>query len=116
MGIVFLCKQIKGLLVDWWKEKPLDGEAVPRQSKRRRLHEESVLTSTDEGVYQPKTKETRAAYEAMISIIQQQLGGQPLNIMSGAADEILAVLKNDTFKNADKKKEIEKLLNEIPIK
>ena len=39
---------------------------------------------------------------------QQQLGGQPSSIISGAADEILAVLKNETFKNADKKKEIEK--------
>lgn len=97
------------------EREPLDSEALPsRQSKRRRLQEESVLTSTDEGVYQPKTKETRAAYEAMLSVIQQQLGGQPLNIVSGAADEILAVLKNDTFKNPEKKKEIEKLLNQIP--
>ncbi|KAD2067453.1 hypothetical protein E3N88_41917 [Mikania micrantha] len=85
-----------------------------RQSKRRRLQEESVLTTTEEGVYQPKTKETRAAYEAMLSVIQQQLGGQPLNIVSGAADEILVVLKNDTLKNPDKKKDIEKLLNPIP--
>ncbi|KAK6148524.1 hypothetical protein DH2020_019436 [Rehmannia glutinosa] len=89
-------------------------EAAPPKSKRRRLQEESVLTSSEEGVYQPKTKETRAAYEAMLSVIQQQLGGQPLNIVSGAADEILAVLKNDTIKNPDKKKEIEKLLNPIP--
>ncbi|KAL0446209.1 UNVERIFIED_CONTAM: DExH-box ATP-dependent RNA helicase DExH12 [Sesamum latifolium] len=50
----------------------------------------------------------------MLSVIQQQLGGQPLNIVSGAADEILAVLKNETIKNPDKKKEIEKLLNPIP--
>ncbi|KAL3734464.1 hypothetical protein ACJRO7_023766 [Eucalyptus globulus] len=96
------------------KERDLVAETAPRQAKRRRLREESVLTSTEEGVYQPKTKETRAAYEAMLSVIQQQLGGQPLNIVSGAADEILAVLKNDTFKNPDKKKEIEKLLNPIP--
>ncbi|CAK9183443.1 unnamed protein product [Ilex paraguariensis] len=97
------------------EREPLTSEPMPsRQSKKRRLQEESVLTSTDEGVYQPKTKETRAAYEAMLSVIQQQLGGQPLNIVSGAADEILAVLKNDTIKNPDKKKEIEKLLNPIP--
>ena len=88
--------------------------APVRQTKRRRLQEESVLTSSEEGVYQPKTKETRAAYEAMLSVIQQQLGGQPLNIVSGAADEILALLKNDAIKNPDKKKEIEKLLNPIP--
>ncbi|GKC43010.1 hypothetical protein Tco_1060732 [Tanacetum coccineum] len=85
-----------------------------RQSKKRRLQEESVLTSTEEGVYQPKTKETRAVYEAMLSVIQQRLGGQPLNIVSGATDEILAVLNNDTLKNPDKKKDIEKLLNPIP--
>ncbi|XP_059634391.1 DExH-box ATP-dependent RNA helicase DExH12-like [Cornus florida] len=97
------------------EREPLASEPTPsRQSKRRRILEESVLTSTDEGVYQPKTKETRAAYEAMLSVIQQQLGGQPLNIVSGAADEILAVLKNDTVKNPDKKKDIEKLLNPIP--
>ncbi|GER32011.1 U5 small nuclear ribonucleoprotein helicase [Striga asiatica] len=88
-------------------------DAPPPRTKKRRLQEESVLTSSDEGVYQPKTKETRAAYEAMLSVIQQQLGGQPLNIVSGAADEILAVLKNDNIKNPDKKKEIEKLLNPI---
>lgn len=83
------------------------------QAKRWRLQEESVLTSTEEGVYQPKTKETRAAYEAMLSVIQFQLGGQPFSIVSGAVNEILAVLKNDTIKNLGKKKEIEKLLNPI---
>lgn len=96
------------------KEREPAFDTAPPRSKKRRLQEESVLTSSDEGVYQPKTKETRAAYEAMLSVIQQQLGGQPLNIVSGAADEILAVLKNETIKNPDKKKEIEKLLNPIP--
>ncbi|KAL4388632.1 hypothetical protein GQ457_09G026400 [Hibiscus cannabinus] len=97
------------------KERDPLTEPIPvRQSKRRKLRDESVLTVTEEGVYQPKTKETRAAYEAMLSLIQQQLGGQPLNIVSGAADEILAVLKNEGVKNPDKKKEIEKLLNPIP--
>jgi pre-mRNA-splicing helicase BRR2 len=93
---------------------PLAEPQPDRQSKRRRLQEGSVLTSSEEGVYQPKTNESRAAYEAMLSVIQQQLGGQPLNIVSGAADEILAVLRNETIKNPDKKKEIEKLLNPIP--
>ena len=66
------------------KKKGSDPLAEPQpglQSKRRRLQEESVLTSSEEGVYQPKTKETRAAYEAMLSVIQQQLGGQPLGIV-----------------------------------
>ncbi|KAK8597890.1 hypothetical protein V6N13_095285 [Hibiscus sabdariffa] len=93
---------------------PLAEPVLVGQSKRRKLREESVLAVTEEGVYRPKTKETRAGYEAMLSLIQQQLGGQPLNIVTGAADEILDVLKNEGIENPDKKKEIEKLLNPIP--
>lgn len=85
----------------------------PTKRRKNRLQEVSVLNTTEEGVYQPKTKETRAAYEAMLSVIQQQLGGQPLSIVSGAADEILAVLKKESLKNPEKKREIENLLNPI---
>ncbi|KAF5776704.1 putative RNA helicase [Helianthus annuus] len=84
--------------------------------KRRRVEEESVLTITEEelGVYQPKTKETEAAYETMLSIIQQQLGGQPMSIVTAAAHEILALLNhNKNHDNNKKKKDIEKLLNPI---
>ncbi|KAH7681139.1 RNA helicase protein [Dioscorea alata] len=100
------------------KKKERDPAALeqePRkESKRRRvLQEESVLSLADDAVYQPKTKETRAAYEALLSVIQQQFGGQPQDVLSGAADEVLSVLKNEKFKNPDKKKEIEKLLNPI---
>ncbi|KAK7334959.1 hypothetical protein VNO80_26728 [Phaseolus coccineus] len=99
------------------KKKERDAAAdatVSVPSKRRRVQHDSVLSASDDGVYQPKTKETRAAYEAMLSVIQHQLGGQPLSIVSAAADEILSVLKNDVLKNTDKKKDIEKLLNPIP--
>ncbi|CAM9002212.1 unnamed protein product [Rhodiola kirilowii] len=95
------------------KEHDLLTEQPTRRNKRSRREEESVLNTTEEGIYQPKTKETRAAYEAMLSVIQQQLGGQPLSIVSGAADEILAVLKNENLKNPEKKREIEKLVNPI---
>ncbi|MBA0780530.1 hypothetical protein Gotri_004622, partial [Gossypium trilobum] len=88
-----------------YKGRPPELDEKLKKSKKKK---------EQEGVYQPKTKETRAAYEAMLSLIQQQLGGQPLNIVSGAAEEILAVLKNEGIKNPDKKKEIEKLLNPIP--
>ncbi|KAG6487258.1 DExH-box ATP-dependent RNA helicase DExH12-like [Zingiber officinale] len=98
------------------KKKEREPALEPEQkkdSKRRRLQDESVLSLTDDAVYQPKTKETRAAYEALLSVIQLQFGGQPQDILSGAADEVLAVLKNEKIKNPDKKKEIEKLLNQI---
>eukprot|EP01018_Ginkgo_biloba_P013775 Gb_27895 [translate_table: standard] len=92
------------------REKPVL-DAPKKDGKRRRVQEESVLSIVDDGVYRPKTKETRAAYEALLSTIQQQFGDQPQDILRGAADEVLGVLKNDKIKDPDKKKEIEKLLN-----
>ncbi|KAL3697093.1 hypothetical protein R1sor_011169 [Riccia sorocarpa] len=97
------------------KEKEKSLTDVPKKpSKRQRgSQDESVFTIVDDGMYRPKTKETRAAYEALLSTIQLQFGDQPQDILRGAADEVLAVLKNDKFKDPDKKKEIEKLLNSM---
>ncbi|CAM0948106.1 unnamed protein product [Alopecurus aequalis] len=95
-----------------------DGDVdLPRKRRRRSAaaREESVLSLADDVVYKPQTKETRAAYEAMLSVIQQQFGGQPMDVLGGAADEVLTILKNDKIKNPDKKKEIDKLLNPIPV-
>uniref|UniRef100_A0A0D3ARQ2 RNA helicase n=1 Tax=Brassica oleracea var. oleracea TaxID=109376 RepID=A0A0D3ARQ2_BRAOL len=91
------------------KGRPLerDDTVSDRQSKRHCIRDDDV-------VYQPKTKETRDAYEAMLGLIQQHLGGLPLNIVSGAADEILALLNNDAVNNPEKKLEIQKLLKPIP--
>ncbi|WCJ30807.1 U5 small nuclear ribonucleoprotein helicase putative [Euphorbia peplus] len=91
---------------------PCDSDSL--QAKKRRLfRDQSVLTCTqEEGVYHPKTNETRAAYEALLSVLQQHLGGQPLSIVTDAADEVLAVLKNDSVDQ--QKKEIERLFNPIP--
>ena len=96
----------------------VDPDLPRRDAKRRRraasAQEVSVLSLTDDAVYKPQTKETRAAYEALLSLIQQQLGGQPLDVLAGAAVEVLATLKNDKVKNPDKKKDIEQLVNPIP--
>lgn len=64
-------------------------------------------------VYRPKTHETRQTYEVLLSFIQEALGDQPRDILCGAADEILAVLKNDKLKDRDRKKEIDGLLGTV---
>lgn len=61
-------------------------------------------------VYRPKTQETRQTYEVLLSFIQEALGDQPRDILCGAADEVLAVLKNDRLKEKEKKRETELLL------
>lgn len=39
---------------------------------------------------------------------------QPRDILCGAADEVLAVLKNDRMKDKEKKKDVEGLLGSVP--
>lgn len=64
-------------------------------------------------VYRPKTQETRQTYEVLLSFIQEALSDQPRDILCGAADEVLAVLKNDRLKEKEKKKETETLLGAL---
>ncbi|CAH0388452.1 unnamed protein product [Bemisia tabaci] len=64
-------------------------------------------------IYKPKTQETRQTYEILLSFIQEALGDQPRDILCGAADEVLAVLKNDRLKEREKKRETESLLGPL---
>ncbi|XP_014247747.1 putative U5 small nuclear ribonucleoprotein 200 kDa helicase [Cimex lectularius] len=64
-------------------------------------------------VYRPKTQETRQTYEVLLSFIQEALGDQPRDILCGAADEVLFVLKNDRLKDKEKKVETETLLGSL---
>lgn len=66
------------------------------------------------GFYRPKTKETREAYEAMLSVISSQFTDTPQDVLRGAADEVLAALKNDHMKDPERHKEINSLLGAIP--
>lgn len=61
-------------------------------------------------IYRPKTQETRQTYDVLLSFLQEALGDQPRDILCGAADEVLSVLKNDRLKEKEKKKETEVLL------
>ncbi|XP_064601354.1 U5 small nuclear ribonucleoprotein 200 kDa helicase-like [Liolophura sinensis] len=65
-------------------------------------------------LYRPKTQETRQTYEVLLSFIQAALGDQPRDVLCGAADEVLAVLKNDKMKDKERKKEVEGLLSGMP--
>ncbi|XP_045806633.1 DExH-box ATP-dependent RNA helicase DExH12-like [Trifolium pratense] len=78
-----------------------------------------VFPVVDDGIYQPKTKKTRAAYDTLLILIQQPLpgqplAGQPLSTVRFVADKILEILKNDAVNDRDKKIKIEMLLDCIP--
>ncbi|KAF9810210.1 hypothetical protein SFRURICE_019497 [Spodoptera frugiperda] len=61
-------------------------------------------------LYRPRAQHTRHAYEMLLTFMQSALGDQPRDILCGACDEVLVVLKNDKLKDPEKKKEIEMLL------
>ncbi|TRZ02195.1 hypothetical protein DNTS_030428 [Danionella cerebrum] len=88
-----------------------------RDEDRHDINKMKGLTLLSEGidemvgiVYKPKTKETRETYEILLSFIQAALGDQPRDILCGAADEVLAVLKNDKMRDKERRKEVEQLL------
>ncbi|CAK8692210.1 U5 small nuclear ribonucleoprotein 200 kDa helicase-like [Clavelina lepadiformis] len=64
-------------------------------------------------VYKPRTKETRETYEILLSFIQAALGDQPRDILCGAADEVISVLKNERHRDKERRKEIQSLLGPL---
>ncbi|XP_058793100.1 U5 small nuclear ribonucleoprotein 200 kDa helicase [Phymastichus coffea] len=103
------------------------GKAEERKAKRQKRDEAQHDFTYNKGatvlsdgvdeiagiVYRPKTQETRQTYEVLLSFIQEAIGDQPRDILCGAADEVLAVLKNDKLKEKEKKKETEQLLGSL---
>ena len=65
-------------------------------------------------IYRPKTQDTKQTYEVLLSFIQEALSDQPRDVLCGAADEVLIVLKNDKLKEKEKKRDTEVLLGSLP--
>ena len=65
-------------------------------------------------LYRPKTPETRHTYEIILSFISEMIGDQPRDVLCGAADEILQVIKSDKMKEKEKRKECESLIGKMP--
>ncbi|KAI9034250.1 Sec63 Brl domain-containing protein [Hyaloraphidium curvatum] len=102
-----------------------DGDADDAGAKRRRKQERgpaglygfnSVLAATEdfEGLsYRPRTRETRQTYEFVLSFCQGCLGDIPQDVLRGAADEVIQILKDEDLKDFDKKKQIESILSPL---
>ncbi|KAI8807156.1 Sec63 Brl domain-containing protein [Cladochytrium replicatum] len=101
----------------------LDSEsrAMKKKKERERFMRgyglTDVLAATEdlEGLsYRPRTRETRKAYEFILSFVHERLGGDiPQDVLRGATDEVLAILKDDTKKDFDRKAEIESLTSSM---
>ena len=94
-------------------EKRARGEPGDERGDKRRHAGASILGGGDLGLYKPKTRETRAAYEGLLSVLASVFGDQPQDVMRGAADEVLAALKEEGKTEREKQKSVESLMGEL---
>ncbi|KRT82021.1 helicase, partial [Oryctes borbonicus] len=125
--VMSLVGKLSGTKMGDRAQRTRPGKAEERKVKRQKRDEAQYdfarmkgATLLSEGVdemvgiiYRPKTQETRQTYEVLLSFLQEALGDQPRDILCGAADEVLAVLKNDRLKEKEKKKETETLIGPL---
>jgi pre-mRNA-splicing helicase BRR2 len=76
----------------------------------------SVLeTEISELRYRPKTRETRAAYEQLLSEVQAKLGDQPQDVLLGCGDEVLSLLKDQRLTDPRRLAQLESLLGALNV-
>ena len=131
--VMSLSSKIQGTKMGdrYQRTKPLAAKSEDGKKKLKKLAKTSEsskyelsklkgqsLLSEDVGqmvgiMYRPKTPATRQFYESILKFITESLGDQPRDVLCGAADEILQVLKNDKLKEKDKRKETESLIGSM---
>ena len=58
-------------------------------------------------MYKPKARETKAAYEQIVHMVQKHLGDFSIETIKDAVDDVLACLKNDNFSDIQRKTKID---------
>lgn len=89
---------------DGSKRKKKGGDGVERSSVMK------VTEDLDSINYRPKTRESKVAYEEILSFIQSSLGDQPQDILRGATDEVLSILKDESLRDPQREKFIGQIL------
>lgn len=80
--------------------------SLRRPSKRTRT---TVLDNDDlEGIkYQPRTRETRQAYESLLNFVRHKIGDQQQSVIMSCADEVLSILKDEEINPKQKQQLLE---------
>uniref|UniRef100_A0A1I7YF66 U5 small nuclear ribonucleoprotein 200 kDa helicase n=1 Tax=Steinernema glaseri TaxID=37863 RepID=A0A1I7YF66_9BILA len=96
---------------------------APKEEKKKKKKAEktshvdfgtATLTSGEvSGHYKPRSQETKQTYEVILSFLQEQLGDQSREVLCGAADEVLEVLKSDKIKEVHRKSAVEELIGKV---
>lgn len=92
------------------KRDEYEKKFVESRTSRGSVLTDSQLEGAVEGLYKPKTPETRQTFEVLLTFVQEALGDQPHDVLHGAADEVLRTLKDDKLRDKERKKETQELL------
>lgn len=99
------------------KKRTTNDEGFEDQNRKptKKTKVGSVLDADEmDGIkYQPRTRETRQQYEALLHFVRQKLGDQPQSVIMSASDEVLAILKDEEIKPKEKQGLLEDLLNTL---
>ncbi|KAL7799156.1 Sec63 Brl domain-containing protein [Trichoderma ceciliae] len=91
-------------------------DVLLREQRKRKpdAQQAGVLGTNDtliEGItYRPRTAATRATFDLILTLVANNLGDVPHDVVRSAADAALEYLKDDDMKDLDKKKEIDDIL------
>ena len=65
--------------------------------------------------YRPRSKETRMAYEFILSLVHSMMtGDQSEDVVRGATDEVIAILKAETSSDEQKRQDIKTIVMDAP--
>ncbi|EOO02053.1 putative sec63 brl domain-containing protein [Phaeoacremonium minimum UCRPA7] len=112
-------KQKKSAMPDIQRGAVGEGEDILLREQRRKAgagptRGGGILSGADalvEGLrYRPRTQATRATFDVILTIVANNLGDVPQEVVRSAADAALEYLKDEDLKDFDKKKEIDELL------
>ncbi|KAI8916143.1 Sec63 Brl domain-containing protein [Gorgonomyces haynaldii] len=93
------------------KEKKRKVEEKPKNSAFS-----NILAATEdfEGLnYRPRTKETRTTYELILAFLSRYLGDVQQDVLASATDLVIEILKDESKKDFDRKREIEDVLGAV---
>lgn len=100
--------ELKQRLDQRTKKKRERKEASKYDMRKKAKKNRGILTD-DQAGYRPQHRDTQAAYEVLLTFVSEEMGDKPHDVLRSAADEVIAILKDESLRQKKKKKEIESL-------
>ena len=96
------------------RENDYDTSSLPDKKRRFLKNTEGDDDRKQDDVYIPRLKESKIFYEEFLGIIVSHLGDQPQDVIRGACDEVIAILRSDSKDNL-KQGDVQKVIGTFSL-